>query len=142
MADKEAGRDSAKTHRVRLGGAWTYERHYPNADPLVIHFPAGATVEMTDESYQSLQRMNAHTGRPTMHLEKLGEGDAVDMSIPDVIKRVEADMTERGVSLTATVSAPTVGGKYKGMFAAATGDSKFSKAPATDEGTATMKGGK
>lgn len=127
-----------KTHRVRLAGPWMYEKHYPGADPFVIHVPAETAIEMDDASYQSLKRMNDAPGRPTLAITRLADDAAVEVSVPEMIKRVNADLEARGIHVRGAERA-MVTGKYKGLFAtaeeataAATAAAAASKAPDDD----------
>lgn len=136
-----------KTHKVRLGGPWIFEKQYPNADPLVLRFAAGETVEIDDAAYQSIVRMNDTPGRPTLKLERLAEGEAARYSIPDMVARVNDELASRGIAVKGA-ERTMVQGKYKGLFQTAV-DASVKAAPAGDasaeattDAAASKKGGK
>lgn len=135
-----------KTHRVRLSRGITYERHYPNEHPLVVRVPADTPVEITNETYESIKRMNDTPGRPTNEITRLADGEATELSVPEIIRAVEKDMASRGVMAGKKATVPMVQGKYAGLWAGAKGLPKEETAvAAADVATseaATKKGGK
>lgn len=141
-----------KTHKVRITGiptapnaapqkgppGWYFEKQYPEADPFVVWVPVGTTVEVDDDTMNGWKRRESE-GAPVIHYEKLGDGEAVDVSVVQALAAYEAPLIERGITVKGSPAKPSFIGKSKqveGVFKGA--PALGAKVPETES----TKGGK